>query len=154
MPKRRIANASTSTRTAWAKRERRKLMASLERQQERDQVHVLLRRQRLAEHRRHHALGEARHGSRAGGIEDLLHDVVGGLDLRDLREIRTDRRGADLARLVARDAAALGAEDHLAGLRVARELDLSRRAPAGGSASGLRDVVERDVDVAAQGLQE
>src|SRR5256885_8718217 len=105
MPKRRIANASTSTRTAWAKRERRKLMASLERQQERDQVHVLLRRQRLAEHRRHHALGEARHRSRAGGIEDLLHDVVGGLDLRDLREIRTDRRGADLARLVARDAA-------------------------------------------------
>src|SRR5712664_1503044 len=119
MPKRKITKATTRTRTAWAKRERKRFMASLERQQKRDQVHVLLRCQALTEHRRHDAFGETRHCPRADGIQDLLHDVVGRLDLRDLREVGTDRRGADLAGLVAGDAAGLGAEDHLAGLRVA-----------------------------------
>src|SRR5437867_12427854 len=115
MPKRKITNAITRTTTAWAKRERKRFMPSLERQQERDQVHVLLRRQGLAEHGRHHALREARDRARAGGIQDLLHDVVGRLDLRDLREVRPDRRGADLAGLVTGDAGGLGAEDNLAG---------------------------------------
>src|SRR2546429_1193328 len=153
MPKRKITNAITRTTTAWAKRERKSFMPSLERQQERDQVRVLLRRQGLAEHGRHHALREARDRSRAGRIQDLLHDVVGRLDLRNLREIGTNGRGADLARLVAGDAGALGAEDDFSRLRVARNLDLSRRA-TGGRARGLRDVVERDVDVAALGLEE
>src|SRR5262249_56710844 len=96
MPKRKIRNATTRTRTAWAKRERRRFMPSLERQEERDQIRVLLRREGLAEHRRHHALREPCHRARAGRIQDLLHDVVGRLDLRDLRKIGTDRRGADL----------------------------------------------------------
>src|SRR5215831_12270023 len=107
MPKRKIRNATTRTRTAWVKRERKTFMASLERQEERDEIRVLLRRQALTEHRRHHALREARHRARAGRVQDLLHDVVGRLDLRDLREVGADRRGADLARLVAGDAAPL-----------------------------------------------
>src|SRR5262249_57454883 len=110
MPKRKITNAMTSTRTAWTKRERRRFMPSLERQEERDQIRVLLRRQGLTEHRRHHALGKARNRPGARRIQDLLHDVVRRLDLRDLREIGTDRRGADLARLVAGDAAPLARE--------------------------------------------
>src|SRR5207249_9545999 len=122
MPKRKNTNATTRTRTAWTKRERRRFIASLERHQERDEVHVFLRGQGLTEHRRHHALREAGHGTRARGIQDLLHDVVGSLDLRDLREVGTDRRGADLARLVAGDAAALGREDDFSRLRVARDL--------------------------------
>src|SRR5215467_14276378 len=119
MPNRKMTNATTSTRTAWTKRERKKLIGSLERHQERHEIDVLLRRQCLAEHRRHDALREARDGAGACRIEDLLHDVVGRLDLRDLRQIGANWRGADLPRLVARDAAALAREDRLARLRVA-----------------------------------
>src|SRR5262245_66621975 len=108
MPKRRRQNAMTRMRTAWTKRERRKLMAaSLEGQQERHEIRVLLGRQHLPERLRHDARREAGDGARAFRVEDLLHDVVRRLDLGDLRKIRTDRRGADLARFVARDAAAL-----------------------------------------------
>src|SRR5207249_10116833 len=80
------------------------------------------------------------------GVEDLLHDVVGRLDLGDLREIGPDRRGADLARLVARDAAALALEHLLARLGVAGDLHLGRRpTPSGRGAGRLRDVVELHV---------
>src|SRR5262249_14488511 len=154
MPKRKIRNAITRTRTAWAKRERSRFMASLERQEERDQIRILLRRQGLTEHRRHHALGEARDRSRAGWIEDLLHDVVGRLDLRDLRKIGTDWRGANLAGLVTGDAAALSCEDSFARFWIARDLDLGRRAAGGGRARGLRDVVELHVGRAALRLEE
>src|SRR5215510_160318 len=153
MPNRRITNATTRTRTAWTKRERSRFMRSLERQEERDQVRVLLRRQALAEHRRHHALREARDRPGAGRIQDLLHDVVGRLDLRDLREIGTDRRGADLTGLVAGDAAALAGEHGLARLGIAGDLDLGRRAPGGRRARGLRNVVELDVGRAALRLE-
>src|SRR5215510_7409180 len=122
MPNRKITNAMTSTRTAWTKRERRRFMPSLERQEERDQIRILLRRQSLTEHRRHHALGKAGNGPGARRIQDLLHDVIGRLDLRDLREIGTDRRGADLARLVAGDAAALAREHGLARLGITGDL--------------------------------
>src|SRR5262245_1313617 len=130
MPNRKTRKAMTRTRTAWTNRERRKLIGSLERHQERHEIDVLLRRQRLAEHRRHDALREARDRAGAGRIEDLLHDVVGRLDLGDLREVGADRRGADLARLVAGDAAALALEDRLARLRVAGNLHLGRSASA------------------------
>src|SRR4030095_8436482 len=141
MPNRKTTNATTSTRMAWTKRERRKLLASLERHQERHEIHVLLSGQRLAEHRRHDALREARDRARSRRIEDLLHDVVGRLDLGELREIGADWRGADLPRLVAGDAAALAREDRLARLRVARNLDLGRAAARRRGARGAGDVV-------------
>src|SRR5262245_322934 len=154
MPNRKMTNAMTSTRMAWTKRERRKLIASLERHQERHEIDVLLCCQRLAEHRRHDAFGIARDRAGSGRIEDLLHDVVGRLDLGDLREVGTDRRGADLAGLVAGDAAALTLEDRLARLRVAGNLYLGRGASArSGGARRLGNVVELDVRRAAERLE-
>src|SRR5207249_8252322 len=77
------------------------------------------------------------------------------LDLRDLREIGTDRRRADLSGLVAGDAAALAGEDRLARLRVAGQLQLGRRPAARRArAHGLRDVVQLHVDGAAERLEE
>src|SRR5256712_11583253 len=105
MPKRSTTKAPTRMTTAWMKRERRKLMpASFEGQQEGDEVDILLRRQRLAEHRRHDALRIARHGAHGRGVQDLSHDVLGRLDPGDLRQIGSDLRGANLARLVTGDA--------------------------------------------------
>src|SRR5262249_38430990 len=153
IPKRKIRNATTRTRTAWVKRERKRFMASLERQEERDEIRVLLRRQGLTEHRRHHALRKARDRARACRIQDLLHDVVGCLDLRDLRQVRADLRGAALAGLVAGDAAALAREDGFASLRIARNLDLGRRAAGGRRAHGTRDVVELHVGRPAERLE-
>src|SRR5438552_18155962 len=142
MPNLRTTKATIRIRTAWAKRERSWFMRSLERHQERDQVHVVLRGQGLTEHGRHHTLGESGHGAGAGRIEDLPHQVVRRLDLRDLREIGTDRRRADLSGLVAGDAAALAGEDRLARLRVAGPLQLGRLpATRRARAHGLRDVV-------------
>src|SRR5690242_19169300 len=106
MPKRRITNASTSTSTACTNRDRRKFMESLEREQEGHEVDVLLRREPRAEVLRHHAWRKVRHRPRALGVEDLLHDVVGRLDLGDLGEVGADGGGADLASLVAGDARA------------------------------------------------
>src|SRR6266446_10034025 len=99
MPKRSASKAPTRMTTAWTKRERRTLMpASFEGQQEGDEVHVLLRRQGLAEDRWHDAFRVARHGAHRRGVQDLAHDVLGRLDPRDLRQIGPDLRGADLAR--------------------------------------------------------
>src|SRR5712692_1381975 len=129
IPNRSTTNASTRIRTAWTKRERSRLMPeSFERQEEGDEVDVLLRRQRLAEHRRHDALGVARHGAHRRRVEDLAHDVLRRLDPRDLREVGPDGRGPDLARLVTGDAGALAREDRLARLGVAGQLELRRRA--------------------------
>src|SRR4029453_11728544 len=154
MPNRRMTKAMTSTRTAWTKRERRKLIASLQRHQERHEIDVLLRCERRAEPPPHGPFREApqRDGSRP--VEDLLHDIVGRLDLGDLREIRPDRRSADLARLVTGDAAALAREDRLARLRVARNLHLGRAAAPPRGARPLGNVVELDVRRAAEGLRE
>src|SRR5712691_9201512 len=114
MPNLRTTKASTRSSAAWTKRERRTLMpGSLQSQEEGDEVDVLFCRQRLAEHRRHHALRVAGHRADARRVEDLAHEVLGRLDLRDLREVGTDGRGADLARLVARDAGTLAGEDRL-----------------------------------------
>src|SRR5437773_6587221 len=130
MPNRRTTKASTTMRTAWTKRERKRLMpGSFERQQEGYEVDVFLRRQRLTEHRWHHALRIARDGAQRRGVEDLAHDVLGRLDLGDLRQVGTDLRGADLARLVTGDARALAGEHRFARLRVAGQLELRRRAP-------------------------
>src|SRR3989442_1682352 len=107
MPKRRITNASTSTSTACTKRERRSLMGSLEREEERHEVDVLLGCEPRAEVLRHDAGRIVGDRPRAFRVEDLLHDVVRRLDPGDLREIGADGGGADLARLVAGDAGAL-----------------------------------------------
>src|SRR5437773_8688953 len=127
MPKRSTTNAPTRITTAWTKRERRKLMrTSFERQQEGDEVDVLLRRQRLAEHRRHDALRIARHGPHGRRVQDLAHDVLGCLDLGDLREVGPDGRGTDLPRLLTVDAAILSSRLRFARPRVARQLELRR----------------------------
>src|SRR5258705_7858336 len=134
MPKRSTTNPTRKMATAWKKRERRTFIGSarrwrsFQREQEGDQVHVLLGRQARAEILRHDAGWEAGHRATALGIEDLLHDVVGRLDLRDLRQVGADRRGADLARLVTRDARALALEHQLTGLGIAGNLQLGRRA--------------------------
>src|SRR5262249_4279822 len=107
MPKRRMTNASTRISTACTNRDRRKLMKSLQREQEGHEVDVLLRREPRAEVLRHHTGRKVCHRPRALRVEDLLHDVVGRLDLSDLRQVGPDRRGADLAGLVAGDARAL-----------------------------------------------
>src|SRR5438270_1901755 len=97
MPNRNTTKASTTMRTAWTKRERKRLMpGSFQRQQEGHEVDVFLRRQRLTEHRRHHALRIARDGAQRRRVEDLAHDVLGRLDLGDLRQVGTDLRRADL----------------------------------------------------------
>src|SRR2546430_7567492 len=70
MPNLRTTKATSRIRTAWTKRERSRFIRSLERHQERDQVHVVLRGQGLTEHGRHHTLGESGHGAGAGRIED------------------------------------------------------------------------------------
>src|SRR5207245_1683196 len=91
MPKRSARKAPTRMTTAWTKRERRTLMpASFESQQEGDEVHVLLRRQGLAEDRWHDAFRVARHGAHRrpelGSVEpdrrlvDARHDVRIPLD--------------------------------------------------------------------------
>src|SRR5207245_9621708 len=78
MPKRSARKAPTRMTTAWTKRERRTLMpASFESQQEGDEVHVLLRRQGLAEDRWHDAFRVARHGAHRRGVQDLAQDVLG-----------------------------------------------------------------------------
>src|SRR5262245_26543293 len=94
MPNRSRQNAMTRRTSAWTKRDRSRFMpSSLEREEERHEVGELLRRERLAERLGHHARRESRHGPRALRVEDLLHDVVRRLDLGDLREVGTDRRG-------------------------------------------------------------
>src|SRR3989449_83863 len=98
MPKRSARKAPTRMTTAWTKRERRTLMpASFEGQQEGDEVHVLLRRQGLAEDRWHDAFRVARdaaperleqghHRPELGSVEpdrrlvDARHDVRIPLD--------------------------------------------------------------------------
>src|SRR5216117_3980044 len=155
MPKRSTTNAPTRITTAWTKRERRKLMrTSFERQQEGDEVDVLLRRQRLAEHRRHDALRIARHGPHSRRVQDLAHDVLGCLDLGDLREVGPDGRGTDLPRLVTGDAGPLSSEHRFARPRVARQLELGRRPSGRRGAGRLWNVVERHVDGAPERLEE
>src|SRR2546425_13170221 len=93
MPKRSTRKAPTRMTTAWTKRERRTLTpASFEGQQEGDEVHVLLRRQGLAEDRWHDAFRVARHGAHRRGVQDLAHDVLGRLDPGDLRQRSEERR--------------------------------------------------------------
>src|SRR6266480_4280043 len=107
MPKRSTTKALTRITTAWTKRERRTLIrGSFQRQQERDEIDVLFRRQRLTEHGRHDALRIARHGAHGRRVQDLAHDVLGRLDPGDLREVGPDRRCAHLARLVTGNASA------------------------------------------------
>src|SRR5438128_1747715 len=154
MPNLKRMNARTSTSTVWVKRDRRKFMPeSLQRQKERDEIGVLLRGQHSPEDRRHDALWKSRHRSRTRRIENLLHDVVGRLDLRDLREIGTDLRGAHLAGGVASDARSLAGEDRFTGFRIAGDLHLSRSASRSRSACGLRNVVELHVWRAALRLE-
>src|SRR5438309_4816343 len=151
MPKRRITNARASTSTACRKRERKNLIGLFQGQEEGHEIDVLLRREPGAEVLRHDPGREPGHRPRALRIEDLLHDVVGRLDLGDLREVGADRRGADLARLVAGDARALALEHLLARLGVAGDLHLGRRpTPSGRGAGRLRDVVELHVHGASE----
>src|SRR2546430_11927771 len=82
MPKRRITNASTSTSTACTKRERRSLMGSLEREEERHEVDVFLGCEPRAEVLRHDAGRIVGDRPRAFRVEDLLHDVVRRLEDR------------------------------------------------------------------------
>src|SRR5712691_303261 len=118
-------------RSAWTKRDFKKLIAaSLEGEEEGHEVHVLLRGQDLAEGLWHDAGREAGDRSHPFRVEDLLHDVVRGLDLGDLGKIGADRRGADLARLVAGDTTALAREDGFPRLGIARQLQLRRRTAA------------------------
>src|SRR5512145_1836831 len=119
MPNRSTTNDSTKMTTAWKKRERRTFIGSFQREEERDEIGVLLGGKRLPESGRHHPRREAGHGTHALGIEDLLHDVVGGLDLGDLRQVGADRRARDVAGLVTGQAAALGHEYGLAHLGIA-----------------------------------
>src|SRR5438477_12536179 len=91
MPKRRITNARTSTSTACRKRERNNLIGlsyassgSLQGEEEGHEIDVLLRCEPGAEVLRHDPGREPGHRPRALRIEDLLHDVVGRLDLGDL----------------------------------------------------------------------
>src|SRR5882672_6173612 len=154
MPKRRITKARTSTSTACRKRERRNLIGLFQGQEEGHEIDVLLRREPGAEVLRHDPGREPGHRPRALRIEDLLHDVVGRLDLGDLREVGADRRGADLARLVARDARALALEDRFAALGIAEDLELGGRRGAAARAHAGRDVVQRDVHGPAERLEE
>src|SRR2546429_5187889 len=155
MPNLSTTKASKTMRTAWTKRERKRLMpGSFQGQQEGHEVDVFLRRQRLPEHWWHYALRIARDGAQRRRVEDLAHDVLGRLDLGDLRQVGTDLRRADLARLVTGDARALAGEHRFARLRVAGQLELRRRAPGGRRAGGLGDVVERHVHGPAEGLEE
>src|SRR5437879_12956968 len=125
MPKRSARKAPTRMTTAWTKRERRTLMpASFEGQQEGDEVHVLLRRQGLAEDRWHDAFRVARHGAHRRVVQDLAHDVLERLHLRDLRQFGPDLRGADLASLVTGDARAVAGEHRFARFRYAGQLGL------------------------------
>src|SRR6267378_6177001 len=154
IPNRSTTKASTRIRTAWTKRERKRLMPeSLQGQEEGHEIDVLLRGQRLAEHRRHHTLRVTRDGAHRGRVENLAHDVLGGLDLGDMRQVGADLRGADLARLVTGDTGALAGEYRLARLRVAGQLEL-RHAPVGRGAGGLGNVVELRVHGPAERLQE
>src|ERR687887_2550777 len=114
MPTRSSRKATTQITTAWKKRERRTFIGSFQGEQEGDDVDVLLGRQPGTEVLGHDAGRKAGHRAHALGVEDLLHDVVGRLDLGDLREVGADGRGADLAGLVAGDARALALEDLLA----------------------------------------
>src|SRR5467141_1674326 len=87
MPKRRITNARTSTSTACRKRERKNLIgsySSFQGEEEGHEIDVLLRCEPGAEVLRHDPGREPGHRPRALRIEDLLHDVVGRLDLGDL----------------------------------------------------------------------
>src|SRR5512132_735166 len=70
MPKRSTTKARTSTTTAWKKRERSRLMPSLQRQQKGHEVHVLLGRESRAEVLRHHARRIVGDRAHALGIED------------------------------------------------------------------------------------
>src|SRR5437773_2575981 len=146
--------APTRMTTAWTKRERRTLMpASFESPQEGDEVHVLLRRQGLAEDRWHDAFRVARHGAHRRGVQDLAHDVLGRLDPCDLRQIRPDLRGADLARLVTGDTRPLAGEHRFARFRVAGQLELGRRPAARRGPGGLGSVIERDVHAPPERLE-
>src|SRR5437870_9375860 len=114
MPTRRIKKASTQITTAWKKRERRTFIGSFQGEQEGDHVDVLLGRQARAQVLGHDAGREAGHGADALGIDDLPLDVVGRLDLGDLREVGPERRGVVLAGFVAGVEGALAMEDMLA----------------------------------------
>src|ERR671922_1137732 len=120
MPNLSSTKARTSTSTAWKNRDRRMFMRrSLEREEERHEVHVLLRRQARAEVLRHDAGRIVGHGAHAFRVEDLAHDVVRRLDLRDLRQIGPDWRPRHVTGLVAGQARALAHEHRLAELRIA-----------------------------------
>src|SRR5687768_12674204 len=102
----------TSTTTAWKKRERRTFITgSLEREKERHEVDVLLRVESGAKILRHDAGRIVGHRAHALRVEDLSHDVVGRLDLGDLREIGPDRGARDVAGLVAGQTGALAHEN-------------------------------------------
>src|SRR5438874_8987202 len=101
MPNLRTTKATIRIRTAWAKRERSRFMRLLERHQERDQVHVVLRGQGLTEHGWHHALGESATGAGPRRAEDFPHPVFRLLNLRILRASGANGRAADLPRLAA-----------------------------------------------------
>src|SRR5207302_529944 len=139
MPKRRAQNASTTTTAAWKKRDRKRVIRlSLERQQEGHEVDVLLGGQHLAEGRGHDALRVPGHRAHGGRVQNLGHDVLGRLDLRDLGEVRPDLPGGDLVDGVAGEADRLAREQGLARLRVAGERELGRRGAPTPARSGAR----------------